>query len=71
MCQRCTRETPYMLCDACYEREKRFVAYVSNALANNVPLDSGTLANGERSRQWCEKHDRRKAEEVRDVLVLA
>ena len=64
MCLRCYNRTHNLLCDRCYELEQSYIQAIGNALANNVPLDSGTLANGERSRQWCEKHDRRKAEEV-------
>lgn len=62
MCMKCTAETDFVLCARCYELEKAYIASIDRALAAGVPIDSGTIHNGERARRWCEQRERRYAE---------
>ena len=62
MCLRCTNETAYILCDRCYETERAYIKAIDTALAAGVPVDAGTIRNGERARRWCEERDRRYSE---------
>ena len=62
MCMKCTTKTKFVLCDRCYFMEQAYIKAIDRALAAGVPIDSGTIRNGERSRRWCEEREARLAE---------
>jgi len=66
MCLTCRKDTPYLLCDDCYRREKDYIKMAESYLSAPGAVAMSGLTHLENARVWCAEHERRKAEEARE-----